>query len=775
MTSPATEAKVPEIVEEALSQIRVLLDTLFETAEDAIFLMHGPRFVDCNPITLRMFGCKAKDDILGKTPVQFSPDRQPDGASSADQARDLIAAAMAGAPQHVEWRYHRLDGTLFDVEINLNRCFVRAAPFLIAVVHDITARKRAEAALLQEKQFSERLVDSLPGTFYLYDSQLRLRRWNKNPETQMGYTAEELHGKTIGDFAATEAERDRVLTAARRLLERGEVEIQEISLLHKDGSAVPYLVSGARVDSPDGPMVLGVGLNLTPLVQAKKALAASERNYRELFNATHEGIFIHDEAGRVLDVNERGCAMFGLDASEARRSLLVELTPGEPPYAQRDASEKLRCAISEGPQVFDWQCGSVDGTVFWSEIALRAFRIDGEVRVIASVRDVTERKRAGFERERLIAESQAANRAKDEFMAVLSHELRTPLAAIQASIDLLLCLPTLDEPRAQSALRIIERNVKLQTRLVNDLLDMSRLIRGRLTIVRAPARLDEAVLSAADTCRDDAARAQVTLETRAEAELWANADATRIQQMVINLIDNAIKFTPNGGRITVSVTAKERHGYVIVEDTGVGIAPDRLSEIFEMFRQGEVAARRAPGLGIGLALVKSIVDLHGGRVWAESAGPGRGSRFIVELPLYEAPTTRTTHEVPAPERAILKVLLVEDNPDTRTMLAETLSQLDYMVLPAESAEAGLEILAREPVDVIVADMGLPGMDGYEFLRQARHLPAAARVPALALTGYGQDSDVRRAREAGYAQHVVKPANVEVIDRHIRLLVGGREG
>ncbi len=766
------ELRMPEIVQEALSRIQVLLDTLFETSEDAILLTDGGRFVDCNPVTLRMFGCKTKDDVLREMPVRFSPERQPDGASSADRARDLIAAALAGVSQRFEWRHCRLDGTPFDVEVSLHRCFVGGAPFLIGVVRDITARKQAEAALLQEKQFSERLIDSLPGTFYLYDAQLRLRRWNRNHETQMGYTAEELRGKRMEDFPATEEDRARVLAAAHRM-QRGEVEMVETSLLHKDGSAVPYLVSGACIDSPGGPMILGVGLDISARVRAEKALSASERNYRELFDATHDGIFIHDDTGRVLDVNERGCTMFGFSTSVAHHPPLVELSPGEPPYSQHDAIDKFHRAISEGPQVFDWQSRRADGTAFWSEIALRSFRVDGDVRVIASVRDVTDRKRAGLERERLMAELQAASRAKDEFMAVLSHELRTPLAAIQASIDLLLRLPTLDEPRALSALRIMERNVKLQTRLVNDLLDMSRLVRGKLTLERAPIRLGEVVLSAAETCRADAVRAEVALDTRAEAGLWVDADATRIQQMVINLVDNAIKFTPKGGRITVSVTAKEGRGSVVVEDTGVGIARDRLSDIFEMFHQGEVAARRAPGLGIGLALVKSIVDLHGSRVWAESDGPGRGSRFIVELPLYDAAAARAAHRGAASGRAVLTVLLVEDNADTRTMLAETLAQLDYRVLPAETAEAALEILAREPVDAIVADVGLPGMDGYDFLRHARDLPAAAGIPALALTGYGQGSDVQRARDAGYAGHFVKPANIEVIDQELRSLVAAR--
>jgi two-component system CheB/CheR fusion protein len=282
-------------------------------------------------------------------------------------------------------------------------------------------------------------------------------------------------------------------------------------------------------------------------------------------------------------------------------------------------------------------------------------------------------------------------------------------------------------------------------------------------------QLGDVVLSAGEMCGPDAARAGVTIENHSEAGLWVDADAARIQQLVINLIENGIKFTPRGGRVTVSVSAKEGRGQIVVEDTGVGIEADRLSDIFKMFRQGEIAARRAPGLGIGLALVKSIADLHGGRVWAESAGLGRGSRFTVELPLRHAPEKHVAQKGPDTGRAVLRMLVVEDNTDARTMLTEALSYFDYVVLPAESAEQALDILEheREPVDAILADVGLPGMDGYEFLRHARRLPSAAYAPALALTGYGQDSDRRRAREAGYADHLVKPVNVEVIDQCIR--------
>jgi two-component system CheB/CheR fusion protein len=636
-------------------------------------------------------------------------------------------------------------------------------------LHGITERKRAFDGLVREKQFSERLIDSLPGLFYLYDSDLRLRRWNSYHETVMGFSPEDLRGKRMEDWLGTPEHRDEVLAAARNILERGDaVDFLETEVLHKDGTLTPYLVSGARVDSPTGPMLVGVGFDIAARLRAERALAESERNYRELFNATNDALVIYDEAGRVLDVNARACAMFGFDAARARQLTVADLCVGEPPDSGRAPVEKIRRAMRDGPQVYDCHSKRGDGTSFWSETAMRASQIGGKERVIASVRDITERKLAALERERLMAEAQAASSAKDQFLAVLSHELRNPLAAIQASAGMIRRLAPGDDPRVVRGMEIIERNVKLQARLVDDLLDLSRLVRGKLTIRRAPVQLDDVVLAAVQACRDDAARAGVALEARAASGLWIDADADRIQQVVLNLVGNGIKFTPRDGRVKVAVVAKDdRYGRITVDDAGVGIEPDRLADLFEMFQQGEVAARRAPGLGIGLALVKSLVELHGGRVWAESAGRGRGSRFTVELPLCPAPIARGAPEVPSPGHAPLRMLLVEDNADTRAMLAESLGRFGYNVVTAESAEAALEILAREPVDVILADIGLPGMDGYEFLRRARRQTAAAHAFAFALTGYGQDSDRRRAREAGYVDHFVKPVDVEEIDRRIR--------
>src|SRR5262249_32759569 len=200
----------------------------------------------------------------------------------------------------------------------------------------------------------------------------------------------------------TDEHRRRVGEAAHRALQQGgEMEVLETELLYKDGSIVPYLVTGTRIDSPEGPMLAGVGLNISARVQAQKALAASEQKYREVFNATNDAFFIHDQWGRILEVNERACAMFGFDVQQALRLSIGEVSNGEPPYSQREALAKIQHAILEGPQVFEWQSKTVTGELFWSEVALRVFRIEGEMRVIASVRDITDRKLAALERERM--------------------------------------------------------------------------------------------------------------------------------------------------------------------------------------------------------------------------------------------------------------------------------------------------------------------------------------------------------------------------------------
>ncbi|MBI3948652.1 MAG: response regulator [Armatimonadetes bacterium] len=369
-------------------------------------------------------------------------------------------------------------------------------------------------------------------------------------------------------------------------------------------------------------------------------------------------------------------------------------------------------------------------------------------------------------------EAQEANRAKDRFVALVSHELRNPLNAIASGITLLRQSCPATGP-INRALEIAERNTALQTRLIDDLLDLSRLHRGKLQLQRAPVELGKVVAGACQSHDVEAKDAGLALACRSEPGLWVHGDFDRLQQVVLNFLSNALKFTPAGGTVTVTAERRGTHGRTTVADTGIGLGRAMLDSLFEMFHQGEVAGQRKEGLGIGLALVKGIVESHGGRVWAESEGIGRGSRFIVELPLVAAPRRQVVaaEEEEAPRRAI-GVLLIEDNADTRALIADNLTLAGYEVQTAESGEDALDFLQEGRPDVMLVDIGLPGMDGFEFLRRARELPGMADVPAFAVTGFGAEEDMRRGREAGFAGHFVKPVSVKQLDESIKEIFGG---
>jgi len=485
-----TSHDFPGAVREALERVATLLDTIFETADDAIFLMDESHFIDCNPATLRMFGCCSKDEVIGRTPMFFSPPLQPDGSDSAEHAQRYLKAAFAGAPQDFEWRHWRLDRTEFDVEVKLNRCFVGGTPFLIAVVRDISWRKRLATQLLQSKLFSDSLIDSLPGFFYVFDSNLRLVRWNKDQLAILGYSEDDLSERSLESFLGSGVNRHEAMTLAREVLDgRVATSFLETEVVRKDGTVVSYLCSGVRVSSPSGPMLLGVGF------------------------------------------------------------------------------------------------------------------------------DITEQKRASMERDQLLARLQALSRARERFLVGLSHELQNSLEAIQMRARFLRQDRQLEEAPLQ----------KIQAACVP---------------------LSDLLFAAVQSCRLEADEVGVSLVTEIEPGSWVSADIARMERVFVNLIENGLKFTPSGGQVRVSNSVTDRTAVIIVEDTGIGIDPQLLPRIAETFRQAEVG-KTSPGLGIGLALVNSIVTMHGGRVRAESSGLGLGSRFIVELPLCEAPEARSRSTVSA--------------------------------------------------------------------------------------------------------------------------------
>jgi two-component system, sensor histidine kinase len=378
----------------------------------------------------------------------------------------------------------------------------------------------------------------------------------------------------------------------------------------------------------------------------------------------------------------------------------------------------------------------------------------------------------GHLRERAEAEEslRLADQRKDEFLAILGHELRNPLAPLLIGLQLLK-VAGLKDPAAVQVSTVMERQISHLVRLVDDLLEVSRITRGLVEVRRERHDLGFIVRTAIDTSRPvlEAARHELTVDIPPEP-ITISGDAVRLTQVFSNILTNAAKYTNAGGHIWLTVRKEGQHATISIRDNGIGIPPDQLASVFEMFKQVDRSNRRTQGgLGIGLTLVRSIVALHGGRVEARSAGVGAGSEFVVELPVLAGRATTTNRSEPPQKFPSRRILVVDDNRDAAETLGALLSALGAQVAVVHGGREALENLDSFNPDVVLLDIGMPEMDGYEVARQIRSTPAHADILLIALTGWGQEHDQRRSRTAGFDHHLVKPPD---IDRLRDLLTAG---
>jgi len=573
-------------------------------------------------------------------------------------------------------------------------------------------------------------------------------------------------------------------------------------------------------------------MDISERKQAEESMRQSEERYRYLAESIPQMVWTANAEGMLLDVNQRWRDFTGLTLRQAQlagwQAIIHPDDVAVLNHHWEAAQHNNNCYQAEG------RMRRFDGVYRWHLHQAVPLKDDEDeiIKWFGTATDIEEQKQLQQERERLLqleqaarAESETANRIKDEFLAVLSHELRSPLNPI-LGWSRLLQNGKLDSTRTQQALAAIERNAKLQAELIEDLLDVSRILRGKLNLTIAPVNLASTIHAAIETVRLAAEAKLIDLQfTICDLEAEANGhspkpevqnsrlailgDATRLQQIVWNLLSNAVKFTPPNGRVEVKLSSVIRrwssledkpssthdsgqrtsdpkqiinYAQITVIDTGKGISPQFLPYVFDYFRQADSATtRQFGGLGLGLAIVRHLVELHGGTIQVDSPGEGRGATFTIRLPLLKDEDGGIKDEgqsfyslsLNSQPLESIRVLLVEDNTDTRDFVAFSLEQAGAKVTSVATAAAALAALKRSPPDILLSDIGLPEMDGYMLMRQIRALPPeqGGQVKAIALTAYAGDFNQQQALAAGFQRHLAKPIEPETLILAISALTG----
>lgn len=511
--------------------------------------------------------------------------------------------------------------------------------------------------------------------------------------------------------------------------------------------------------------------------RTQEGLRTSEIRYRRLFEAARDGILILNAVTlKITDVNPFMTELLSYSRAEFLGKELWEIGL----FSDKEASQAAFREVQETGYIRyeDLPLQTREGERREVEFVSNVYDEDGYQVIQCNIRDITERKRAEKERGRLLeycqvanAEAETASTIKDEFLATLSHELRTPLTSI-LGWSKLLADGNLDDAASKRALETIVRNARAQRQLIDDLLDISRIITGKLRLDVRPIELAPIIESVVDGMRPAADARGIHLQTTLDsAANTISGDPDRLQQIVWNLLTNAIKFTPDGGRVDVRLERIESRVELTIKDTGQGIDPELLLHVFERFRQSDSSStRRHGGLGLGLSIVRQLVELHGGTVEAESPGEGEGTTFNVILPPmivhHELSEVKRTHHLTGsnpltgqqPLLNDLRALVVDDEPDARELIVEVLRGCGAEVVVVGSAVEALGEIERGHFDVLISDIGMPLMDGYALMERVRLLPKerGGRIPGVALTAYAGVEDRIRARSAGYQIHMPKP-------------------
>ncbi|HEX4420054.1 MAG TPA: PAS domain S-box protein [Kofleriaceae bacterium] len=639
------------------------------------------------------------------------------------------------------------------------------------VTRDLTERETAEEQRRNDNERFRLLVESVQDyAIFILDPEGNVATWNSGAERFKGYRAAEIIGKHFSTFYPAEDVRagkcEMELEGATRT---GRYE-DEGWRVRKDGTRFWANVVITALRDPSGTL-LGFGKVTRDLTERKRGeedhRVADER-FRLLVDSVQDyAIFILDPNGNVTTWNSGAEHIKGYSANEVIGTHFSRFYPPADVRAGK-CERELEGATRDGRYEDEGWRVRKDGSMFWANVVISAIRDDLGTLVGFSkiTRDLTERRRNEEDRRaRAIAEQ--ANKTKDEFLAMLGHELRNPLAPIVSALQL---LKLRGDTRSLREHQIIERQVRQMVRLVDDLLDISRISRGKIELQRAKTDIRDALAKAAEIAIPLFEKKSQTFEVDTLQEpLLVDGDEARLIQVFANLLNNSAKYTPEGGGITMSVRKVADELFVEVRDDGIGMDPALLPRIFELFVQGyQDVDRPEGGLGVGLTLVRSLVELHGGRVEAHSAGRNKGSTFTVRLPLAKQEPSRDPASllssafgsVVARQSHKHRVLVVDDNEDALVLLADILAAVGYDVRTAGDGPSALEVMNGFEPHCALLDIGLPGMDGYELASRIRQAPGGDKIRLVALSGYGQSADHQRTEHAGFDAHLVKPVEVQ---------------
>ncbi|MFU8816240.1 MAG: PAS domain-containing protein [Pseudomonadales bacterium] len=752
--------------EEGTRQSEKRYQTLAELSPDAILVHVRDRWVYANPAAARLIGLPTPEALIGRPVVEFLH------VSQHATARDRAALVLAGGSvSPIEYQLMKPYGHTIHVEVVAAPIRWQGEDAAQIIVRDVTDRKNAQASLrdahrtqASQRQFLETLLDNATICIaVMVGPDLRYTLVNKayqqlRPDVPMiGRCFREVFPEAVASGA--DAGIHRVMATAQRHEDTGF----PMPIAGKPNAAWDHLIAPLPVEPGAPPAVLVMTREVTERVRMQAALQSSEARYRALAAASSDVLYrMNADWSEMRELDGGG---FLADTTRPTKTWIEE-------YLHPDDRRRVMKAIQRAVQtksVFELEhrVRRADGSVGWTQS--RAVPLLDEHDTLTgwfgAASDITERRRA---EEAL----RKADRAKDEFLAVLGHELRNPLAPLRTGLELL--GQARIRPELLDSLRpMMERQLTHLTRLVDDLLDIARISRGKIQLQRAPLDLHLAIEAALEqvSASIDARGHQLKVNL-APAPLPVHGDFERLTQIITNLLSNAAKYSPPGGAISVSSEVDGDHAVVRVRDTGYGIPADRMEDLFSLFTQipDHREQTGGGGLGIGLALSQQLMELHGGAIEAHSDGPGHGSEFTVRLPITRSPRSAgaandETQSVAAPQQ---RVLVVDDNVDAADTLGMLLEVHGHRVRIAHDGPSALQQAADFDPHVVLLDLGLPGMHGLEVARRIRAMPTGSQLLLIAVTGWGQDEDRQRTAEAGFDHHLTKPINLDQVSA---LIVG----